>query len=527
MSKGKRLVLPALVAGLATILMGGCGSGMGGGNQNTTSGPTGSVVVFGTDQPSCDVESFMVTISAASLVGGTTSATLTPPSGPVDFAGLVDFTNILSFGSVTSGTYNELDLTLTTPVLTYLNTSVSPPAAVTLPSCSAATTTNCTYFSNYTPGSSTAPVNTITLNLLFSPPLVVPTSTTTTGTTVGFALDFDMRDSVQTGTNGLITGVVDPQVSITQTTLPAEADTLYGLVATPTTACTANSSITGDFGCFSLQVQGGVGQILTIQLTSTTDFEGDITPTGTGATAVPAALTTAGTFVEVDATIDTSGDIIATEVDGEEQTASSSSPAGFLGEIIGVTRASDGVTATGFNLLVGHETRDVTSEVPLQSSLAVTLADTTRYWTNWHHWNRESLQFGPQTLGPAQKVAVFGTLQAGTPPTLAGGFVFLRQRNVLGTFVAKAAVGSDNSTGGFTMQPCGPLFLGQTITVLTFGDGRWRDLGGLSALTPGPIIDVAGLLFYEQSSGSANGVSWTVPPNTWVLETKVVHQLPQ
>jgi len=76
----------------------------------------------------------------------------------------------------------------------------------------------------------------------------------------------------------------------------------------------------------------------------------------------------------------------------------------------------------------------------LHSSLAVTLSSTTNYWANWHNWNRDSLQFGPQTLGLAGDVGVFGVLTAGTagppatPATLAADGVFLRQRSVLGTF---------------------------------------------------------------------------------------------
>jgi hypothetical protein len=197
-----------------------------------------------------------------------------------------------------------------------------------------------------------------------------------------------------------------------------------------------------------------------------------------------------------------------------------------LGKIIGVTRDTSG-NATGFNLLIGRETWDMTGQVPLQSSLTVTLADTTHYWSNWHHWNRRALQFGPQTLGLAEKVAVFGVLTAAsdsTPATLAAHLVFLRQRNVLGTFQALLAKGSDNMTGGFTMLPCGDLFGGQPITVLTFGDGRFRGMGGLSALTPGPIINVSGLLFYEQTNGPGTPPTWTAP--TWVMQGKVVHHLP-
>ena len=514
MKRTKWAFLPALIAGLATVLMVGCGSGTGGSTSPTGStGPTGSLVTFGTDQPSCDVESFMVTIQSAALVpqGGGAAVTITAPSQPVDFASLVDFMNILSFGNVNTGTYNQLTLTLTGPQLTYLSTSASPPSPVTLPTCTGTVTSNCTSFSDGTA--------TDTLNLMFSPPLTI-----TANGTAGLVVDFDMRDSVQTTTSGLITGVVDPQITVSPSvasgTTLGEADTLYGVVATPTTPCTTNTGFTG---CFSLQVQGGVGQILTIQVNGGTEFEGD------GVTDLSGL--SAGTFVEVDAIVDTSGNIIAQEVDAEQQVVTTGQHAGFLGKIIGVTRDNSG-NATGFNLLVGREVWDMTSEVPLHSSLAVTLADTTNYWSNWHHWNRHSLQFGPQTVGLAEDVAVYGVLTAATtgssptPVTLAAGSVILRQRNVLGTFQQLLTKGSDNMTGGFTMLPCGALFGGQTITVLTFGDDRWRGgLGGLSGLTSGPVIDVAGLLFYEQQNGPGNQPTWTAP--TWVMQAKTVHQLPQ
>ena len=503
------VLLLALAIGLGALMMVGCGSGtapVASSNSNST-GPTGELVTFGTDQPSCDVESFVVTIQSAALVQeGGTSLSITPPGQPVDFASLVDFTNILSFGSVKTGSYNGLTLTLASPQLTYLNTSTSPPTPMTLPTCTSGSTSGCTSFSD---GSSTD-----TVNLMFSPPLVI-----STGGTAGLVVDFDMRDSVQTDANGNITGVVDPQITVSPSvasgTTLGEADTLYGVVSTA--SCTTNTGFTG---CFSLQVQGGVGQILSIQVNSSTDFEGD------GVTGLSTLL--AGTFVEVDAIVDTSGDIIAQEVDAEEQVVTTGQHGGFLGRIIGATYDTSG-NATGFNLLVGREVSDMTSEVPLHSSLAVTLAANTKYWANWHHWNRQSLKFGPQTLGLAEDVAVWGVLTAAsgsTPVTLTADGVFLRQRNVLGTF--KAALTS--GTSGFTMVPCGDLFGGNTITVLTFGDSWWRGgPSGASGLTPGPIINVAGLVFFEQANGPGTPPVWTASTTspTWVVEAKKIHQLPQ
>jgi len=506
----------ALVAGFAALAMVSCGSGTQTSTQQPQPAtPTGLLVTFGTDQPSCDVESFMVTIQSASLVqeSGGASVPITAPSQPVDFASLVDFTNILTFGSVNTGTYSQLTLTLTSPQLTYLNTSVNPPAPVTMPPCGAGSASNCTSFSNGTA--------TDTLNLLFSPPLSI-----TANGAAGLVMDFDMRDSVQTGATGMITGVVDPQVTVSPSvasgTTLGEADTVYGVVQSAPTTTSGNPSFVGSF---PLQVQGGVGQILTIQVTSTTEFQGDGVSGLSGDTALQSLAQ--GTFVEVDAIVDTSGNIIAQEVDSEAQSVTTGQSGGFLGRVIAVTRDGSG-NATGFSLLIGHETMDMTDEVPLESSMAVTLTNSTHYWANWRHWNRNSLQFGPQTLGLAEDVAVYGTLTAGTsttPATLAADAVFLRQRNVLGTFQSLLTAGSDNKTGGFTMMPCGHLFGGQAITVLTFGDSRFRSLGGLSGLTAGPVINVAGLLFYEQQNGPAQQPTWTAP--AWVMQAKTVHQLPQ
>ena len=507
----------ALVAVFAAVLMVSCGSG----TQVSTpqpqpATPTGMLVTFGTDQPSCDVQSFMVTIQSASLVqeSGGAPVTITAPSQPVDFASLVDFTNILSFGSVNTGTYSQLALTLTSPQLTYLDTSTSPPTAVTMPPCTVSGTSNCTSFSNGTA--------TDTLNLMFSPPLSI-----TTNGAAGLVLDFDMRDSVQTGSNGLITGVVDPQITITPSvasgTTLGEADSVYGVVQS---APTTTSSNTNFVGSFPLQVQGGVGQTLTIQVTSSTTFQGDGVSGLSGDPALQALAQE--TFVEVDAIVDTSGNIIAQEVDAEAQSVTTGQSGGFLGRIIGVTRDNSG-NATGFNLLVGHEAWGMTTEVPLESSLVVALTSSTNYWANWRRWNQDSLQFGPETIGLAEDVAVYGTLTAATgstPATLSANMVFLRQRNVLGTFQSMLTAGSDNKSGGFTMLPCGDLFRGQTITVLTFGDSRFHNVGGLSGLSAGPVINVSGLLFYEQQNSPANQQpAWTAP--TWVMQAKTVHKLQQ
>jgi hypothetical protein len=478
---------------LAAALMVGCGSNGASVPESPASAVSGSVVTFGTDAPICDVESFVATITSATLVpqGGGSSATLVSSTTPatVDFARLTDFTSILSTASVNPGTYGQLQMSLTNPQLIAINTSASPPTPLPIP----ATLTTSSF--------------TITIN----PALVVNSSTTS-----GLMMDFNLRKSLQVDGSGQVTGTVDPQITATATTTSGttvgEADSLYGIVQSTSTT----GLPTGFTGSFTLTVADGTGQTFTILANSDTVFEGDGVTTFSDLTA--------NTFVEVDAIVNSSGQIIAQTVDSEEQTSPSSQKSAFLGKVIYVTRDGSG-NATSFTLLVDDEIPSLNGSIPLHSGLAVSLTSTTKYFTNWQHWNRQVFTFSPMTLGVAEKVAVFGVLGSGSPPTMTASHVFLRPRNVMGNFNSLLAAESDGVTGGFTMTPCGSLFLGTPITVLTYPDTNFTGVSGLINLTAAPTLNTRGDLFYEQTSGtSKTGASWTAP--TWVMQARQVHQLP-
>jgi hypothetical protein len=495
MSKRKIVFLAGGAAVLAAALIVGCGSN----NQTVSNSPPtaspGTVVTFGSDAPICDVESFIATITSASLVpqGGGSAVPLITATAPatVDFARLTDFTNILNTASVAPGTYSQLQMTLTNPQLIALNTSVSPPAPVPITPVTFTTTP-------------------FTTTITISPALVV-----TSGATTGLMMDLNLRKSLQVNGSGQVTGTVDPKLTVsaatTSGTTVGEATSLYGIVQSTTTS-NLPSGFTGSFG---LAVRDGTGQTFTILSNSATVFEGD------GVTSF-ANLTT-GTFVEVDAIVNTSGQIIAQIVDAEEQTSTASQRSAFLGHVIAVTRDGSG-NATSFTLLVNDEIPDISGSVPLHSGLNVTLAGA-NYFTHWQTWNRQAFTFGPKTLGVGEKVAVHGVLGSGSPPALAARQVFLRPRNVLGNFKTLQAAGSDGKTGGFTMIPCGAIFGGQAITVVTYPDTNFTGVSGLVGLTAAPTLNTFGPLFYEQASGTtASGASWTAP--AWVVQARGVHQLP-
>jgi hypothetical protein len=440
------------------------------------------------------VDSFTVTITSAALIseGGGAPVTLIDSSNPatVDFARLEGFTNILGAAGVPPGNYSQLQMTLANPQLVTIDTSSSPPTSV--------------------PIAATVPTSSFTVPI--SPALTVASSTTS-----GLLVDFNLWQSLQVDGNGQLTGTVYPQFTIGATTtsggIVGEADSLYGVVqGTSTTGLPS-----GFTGSFTLTTADGVGQTYTVLVNGSTVFEGDGV-SGLGDLA-------ANSFIEVDAVVNTSGQIVAQTVDVEEQTSTSSRLSAFLGKVLSVTRDGSG-NATSFTLLVDDEIPGMSGTIPLHSGLNVTVTGNTHYLINWRQWNRQSFLFNPQTLGVAEKVAVFGVLGAGTPPTMTADHIFLRPRNVLGNFSTLVAAGSDDKTGGFTMIPCGPLFQANPLTVLTFPTSNFSGVNGLTELTQAPTLNVSGLLFYAPTSGTSTstGSSWVGP--TWVMQGRGVYQMP-
>ena len=494
MTKGKRVCVRWLPTVLATVLMAGCG-GSGGSTPVRTGSPPGTVFMFGTDAPVCDVQSMIVTITSANLVpqGGGTGVSLISSASPatVDFVRLSDFTNVLaSNADVPPATYTQLKVGLTNPQLTVLDTSTDPPKSKSVAATLTATS--------------------LTINL--SPALVVSSHATN-----GLVFDFNVAQSLALDTHGQVTGSIDPQITLTQTTpsgtTVGEADRFYGIIQSVTTSGVPS----GFSGSFNLALQDGTGQTLTILTNASTLFDGD------GVTGFSGLQP--GLFVEADAVVNTSGQLVAQIIDAEEQTTGSGASTGFMGQILSISQDTSG-NATSFTLLVTDEIPATVAAVPLNSNLTVTLSGSTTYFTNWQTWNRESFVYGPKTVGVAQKVAVWGTATtAGTTTTLPAQQVFLRPHSVPGVLNRLVVTGADGKSGGFTLTPCGSLFGGKDITVITYADTTYTGVSGIGRLTSGTIINNPGVLFYTQTNGASPlGVAWTAP--TWVLEARGVHQLP-
>jgi len=288
-----------------------------------------------------------------------------------------------------------------------------------------------------------------------------------------------------------------------------EVEDLEGTVQSVTTT-TANSSFTGSF-----VVQAANGSTFTVDTTSATEFEDDATTLST---------LMAGDFVEIDALVDTNGNIVAKEVEVEQPEEVNLHEA-FVGVVTFVTRDTSG-KASAFDLVVLKEHPDQSATMPLESTLIVNVLPSTRFRTAAKGIDEDQLKFGAANLGAGQKVIVLAQAQAGTTTTaINADAVLLKLQSVLGTFSALLEKGGDDEkAGAFTLIPCSSLFQGQPIIVLTHNDTAFAELTDLTALKPEPELVVKGLLLYEPKPISIKeGIAITMP--TWVLEAKQVHQL--
>lgn len=202
----------------AVALMVGCGSNGSPSSSTSTSSQSAPVFLTGTDAPLPSVVSFQVTINSVTLSnGGNNGVDILQNAQTVDFARYNGLQTLLDFNSVPAGTYNTVTVSLSSPVISYVNLSTAtPPAPPTITTANNATLTN----------------STVTVQL--------PNSfTVTAGQAAGLRMDFDLRQSILTDSNGQVTGSVNPTIdftALTPNTPSAEIDEFYATVVSVNTS---------------------------------------------------------------------------------------------------------------------------------------------------------------------------------------------------------------------------------------------------------------------------------------------------
>jgi len=488
----KSILAVTLLAGLGALILLGCNGG------TTPPAPTprvgnGSVVLLATDAPLCNVFSFTVTISGITLTpqggGDPVSVLGQGQSVTIDFLRLMDFNTVLNLASVPAGTYSQMTLTLAGAQLTVIDVTQTPPVPVAIT----------TSLENAT----------VTINL-------DPAVTVTEGGTVSLLIDFHLFRSVHVDGMGHVTGTVNPVMTVARMSPHPQdglgrLDELHGIVRSVTTT-SSNSAFVGSF---QLQTRGGFGPVLTIQVTSTTRFEGVSGLSGLAQ----------GNFVEVEAVVDTAGNIVAQEVE-LEGTIQGEGKAVFEGLVLHVVRDLATGKATEFVLFVRGEHPDVSGSIPLRSPLTVNVTDGTQFRIVRPGINQAGLTFDATNIGVGQALIAFGAYHTDPSPTLDAEGVALRPQAIRGQY-SPPLLGVDAGNprvGGFNLVPCSPIFLGQPVRVFTFADTEFYGVSDLNGLSPLPPVHAKGLLFYEPGLVTINGIN--VAPPSMVMEARRIVQRP-
>ena len=234
----KRALLFALLLAIAATI--GCG-GASSSNQNLTQNSSGSVFVTGEDAPASSVVGFNVTIDQITLNNSSSTVNALAAPEAVDFARLMGLRTLLGFNTVPQGTYDSVTFTFENtnpvPVISYVNLNTVPPSVQTLN------------------GSFTQ--TTVTIPFPNGAPLVVGSNGL-----AGLHIDFNVGDSLQMS-SGQITGVINPVISVAAVSASEELGEITDFTGNVVSV-----------GTNSFQMQGPYGMPRTIDVNSTTQYNG-------------------------------------------------------------------------------------------------------------------------------------------------------------------------------------------------------------------------------------------------------------
>ncbi len=383
------LVLAASVAG--TLALAGCGGGSGMSSATApapASQKSGTALVSITDAPG-DFVSYMVNVVSLKLTrsDGTVVETL-PATTQVDFANLVNLSEIISARQVPEGSYTAASMTLDYSGATIVIDNGA--GGITVPAA------------NLINGTTNAPLVspnsqlTLSLQLPAGQPLVI-----TAGTVSNFALDFNLAASNTVAPTGIT--ATTPASGVTVTVNPVLSASLAPdaskqiRVRGPLVSVGSGSYVI-NLRPFNDNQDDGDQVTVNVAATTTYTINGTAYTGAAGLTAL--AALPAGTLTAASGTFDVaSKTFTATAV-----YAGTSVPGAGLDSVEGtVTARSGNVLTLSRGMFVGRD--DDGGEYA--SSVAVTVATTTTVTEDG-----QSGTFGVQNISVGQHLQVFGT--AGT-----------------------------------------------------------------------------------------------------------------
>ena len=437
---------------LAALLAAGCGSSMS--NPSTSSSsdtPTGQAFVVGTDAPAASVVSFSVQLESIDAVDSSgNNVPLISGTPTVDFARYNGLQTLLDLNDVPVGTYNSVTITLGTATIGYLNTSTGAAPSIQ---------------------TETATLTNSTVSITLKNPLVIAKSTS-----MGLRVDFDLRQSIQTDSNGQITGTVNPTFDVS-VVHPGDAggyiDEFVGGVVSVNAA--------GQ----SFVIQGPHGRQLTVSVNGQTEWDNNESIND---------LTTSS-IVQISGTIDNA----ESTIDADE-VAILSQNGFYAGGQITYVQPSSGA-ATSFDLYV-RDLEPTTTGLTLGEIATVDLSGNEKYFIYWMHNPLTEFLFNSSSLVAGQHVSIGGPASgAANASAVTTNRVVLKHWGFNGTVVA-GSVNASQGTFQMNINGFAGVLVPTPVTVYV-GDhcGYRYGFGQFTDITGGANVRVVGLLLKNPTSG--------------------------
>ncbi len=437
---------------LALAMLGaGCSSSSNSSSSNNNQTPqSASVFVTGEDAPLASVVGFDVTINSITLTGQNGSPQVLSSATSVDFARLLGLRSPLAFNSVPADTYSSATFDLSSPVISYVDMSTTPPSLSTI---------------NGAFGSSGGPTQT-TVTVNFPAPMVV-----TANGLAGIRTEFDIRQSVAVDGNGNVTGVVNPTIyaSAVQASDPNGeiTDLMGGLVS-------VNAS--GN----SFVIQGPYGHQLTIEVNNSTQFNSGWSINNLAAPAI----------VGVQGYFQADGSLMASNVE-----VITTAQAFLSGRVLAINPTTGPVQQ--ITMWVGETSADLVSDIDTIQTIDVSAVSANQYDICFFNNLFTNALFSPSHVIVGQRIFIGGS---NSNSVFTPQMVSLRLQGVYGTMTGTANIVSGN-IGNFELQNnalIGYSLGGSPLTVWTGNATVFIDTTGLSALTNGESLVAGGLLFYDE-----------------------------
>lgn len=435
----KAKAMGVFVAFLAALGLVSCGGGSASGS-NTDPTSQASVFTIGTDAPLPSVVSCQIMVTGVTINNGTSDVPVLTTPQVVDFAQLSGLHQLLDLNSVPPGTYSSATVTISSPVIGFIDTTQSPPAIDTI--------------------NGTLTQSSVTVN--FANPFVLNAADL-----VGLRMEFDLRQSLQTAQNGQVTGTVNPVFNMQ----------LLDATDSNVSIDDFHAGVVGVNGDGSFTVQGPKGRQWTVDTNASTALDDP---------SEPVSSFTTNTIVEVSGQLNpVNHDIDASEIEVV------SDDKFVLGGLLTSIRPPSG-PATQADLYVRYELPDITG---IQDGQIETLAlnGSEKYEIANIDNPITTLLFNNSALAAGQVVDVGGSVTTTNGvSTLTVHRVVLRRQGQAGTWIPGSTIVQSGNAGSFQLSDnwTAGVLLPSPLTVLTTNATLFINLDGLSGLSGSQALPI-------------------------------------